>query len=281
MNMIFSVNEIITASGGKLSIHTIKDYCRRGELHPCIYFEGNIVCIHDKRHQNGIDVYDSVTHTRSVSWSKKFKGYIYASIFINYTGHTNNNLSDVFYNFEKIMECIPPNTEIPLIKEDEYLKAFPPMVDDDIQEKRWLREAQTFQGNAFTVGDIVFLSKELITVFPEFFKDTKNSRIESEDEDSIKELKNRLQQAQDKIKELEEGNTDRSDIQKLSNINSRLLTLIGAMLHENSARGLRNINQAGIASEIANMRIPNLGKRNVDDIFSAANKKFNQNKTNT
>ena len=97
MQKLFSLNEIIDASENKLSIHTIKDYCRRGELHPCIYFEGNIVCIHDERFQNSIDKRDPVAHIETVSWARTFKGYISASNFIDYIAHTDTQASDVFF----------------------------------------------------------------------------------------------------------------------------------------------------------------------------------------
>ena len=55
---VFSLNELIATSENKLTIHTVKDYCRRGELHPCIYFEGNLICIHEERFQDSIDKRD-------------------------------------------------------------------------------------------------------------------------------------------------------------------------------------------------------------------------------
>ncbi|HAV5946651.1 TPA: hypothetical protein JI227_11795 [Acinetobacter baumannii] len=161
MQTLFSLNELITASENKLSINTIKDYCRRGELHPCIYFEGNIVCIYDERHQNSIDKRDPITHIENVKWARKFKGYISASNFIDYIAYTTPNESDVFFNVEKIIEHISPINDFPALQKDEYLKAFPPFSDDDIQEKRWSLEIRHFTGNVFRAEDIVFHVSEV------------------------------------------------------------------------------------------------------------------------
>lgn len=161
MQTLYSVNELIDASENKLSIHTIKDYCKRGELHPCIYFEGNIVCIHEERFQDSIDKRDPVAHIETVSWARKFKGYISASNFIDYITYTDPNTSDVFFNIEKIIEHIQSINDFPPLQKDEYLKAFPPLVDDDIQEKRWLREIAHFEGNAFRASEIVFHISEV------------------------------------------------------------------------------------------------------------------------
>ncbi|MND31859.1 hypothetical protein D3C81_295290 [compost metagenome] len=156
MKTLYSLDELIAASENKLTIHTVKDYCRRRELHPCIYFEGNIVCIHEERFQDSIDKRDPVAHIETVSWARKFKGYISASNFINYIAYTDPNTSDVFFNIEKIIEHIPSTNDLPPLQKDEYLKAFPPLVDDDIQDKRWLREVAHFKGNTFRASEIVF-----------------------------------------------------------------------------------------------------------------------------
>lgn len=161
MQTLYSVNELIDASENKLSIHTIKDYCRRGELHPCIYFEGNIVCINKERFQDSIDKRDPVSHIETVSWARKFKGYISASNFIDYITYTDPNTSDVFFNIEKIIEHISSINDFPPLQKDDYLKAFPPLIDDDIQEKRWLREIAHFEGNAFRANEIVFHISEV------------------------------------------------------------------------------------------------------------------------
>lgn len=161
MQTLYSVNELIAASENKLSIHTIKDYCRRGELHPCIYFEGNIVCINKERFQDSIDKRDPVAHIETVSWARKFKGYISASNFINYITYTDPNTSDIFFNIEKIIEHIRSINDLPPLQKDEYLKAFPPLIDDDIQEKRWLREVAHFKGNTFQASEIVFHISEV------------------------------------------------------------------------------------------------------------------------
>ncbi len=47
------------------------------------------------------------------------------------------------------------------LKQDEYLKALPKMIDDDIQEKRWLHEIKYFEGNPFKSKEIVFHVNEV------------------------------------------------------------------------------------------------------------------------
>ncbi|WP_240921568.1 hypothetical protein [Acinetobacter sp. SA01] len=161
MQKVFSLNELIDASEKKLSIHTIKDYCRRGELHPCIYFEGNIVCIHDERFKNSIDKCDPVAHIETVGWARTFKGYISASNFIDYIADTDTQTSGVFFNVTKIVEHISLTNDFPLLQKDEYLKAFPSRIDDEIQEKRWLHEINDFKGNVFKAHEIVFHASEV------------------------------------------------------------------------------------------------------------------------
>lgn len=282
MQEIFSLQEIIAVSENKLSANKIKYHCRRDELHPCIYFEGNIVCIEEERFQPSIDPKSPVAHIEHVSWSMQFKGYVHASNFINYIDHPDPRAGDVFFNIDKIVEFLTqPTTYAPLLplSSDQYLRAFPRMMDDDIQEKKWLNESFSFEGNPFLANDIVFTLKELKTVFPTIFKCNEDSQLELTQTDEINDLTKQLHQAQERIKELEQINISESEFKKISTANSRLLTLIGAMLCESNKRGLRSINQAGIVSEIANMQIPNLSKRVIDEFFSEANKKFKPYKT--
>ncbi|HCV3099045.1 TPA: hypothetical protein OV534_003090, partial [Acinetobacter baumannii] len=130
MQTLYTLDELLVASENKLNISTIKHHCRLGELHPCLYFEGNIICIHEERFQNGLDKRDPIAHSRTVSWSKAFKGYIYVTDFIDYIDHSNSETGGVFFDVEKIIDYISPNTEFPYLKQDEYLKALPKMIDD-------------------------------------------------------------------------------------------------------------------------------------------------------
>lgn len=161
MQTLYTLDELLVASENKLNISTIKHHCRLGELHPCLYFEGNIICIHEERFQNGLDKRDPIAHSRTVSWSKAFKGYIYVTDFIDYIDHSNSETGGVFFDVEKIIDYISPNTEFPYLKQDEYLKALPKMIDDDIQEKRWLHEIKYFEGNPFKSKEIVFHVNEV------------------------------------------------------------------------------------------------------------------------
>lgn len=151
----------MAASESMLSIHVIKDHCRRGKLHPCIYFEGNIVCIKQERYQDSIDKRDPVAHVEYVLWSKVFKGYLSASNFIDYIDCCDSNVRDVFYHVDKIIEYIVPTNAFPALQPDEYLRAFPPYIDDDLREMRWLIKAIDFEGNSFRASDICFHKSEV------------------------------------------------------------------------------------------------------------------------
>ncbi len=104
MQTLYTLDELLVASENKLNISTIKHHCRLGELHPCLYFEGNIICIHEERFQNGLDKRDPIAHSRTVSWSKAFKGYIYVTDFIDYIDHSNSETGGVFFDVEKMAE---------------------------------------------------------------------------------------------------------------------------------------------------------------------------------
>lgn len=150
-----------------LSFKDLKDLCLRGSLTPAIYFEGNIVCIKEKREQDSPIKSDPVVHIEEVYWSMIFKGYIHFSKLIDYLDPALTNITDVFFNFDKVVEFITqPTVYAPLLplSHNEYLKAFPRMIDDDIQEKRWLREAANFEGNLFRASEIVFHKEEIDTL---------------------------------------------------------------------------------------------------------------------
>ena len=184
MQKVFSLNELIAASENKLTIHTVKDYCRRGELHPCIYFEGNIVCIKKQRYQDSPIKSDPVAHIEEVYWSMIFKGYIHFSKLIDYLDPALSNHTDIFFNFDKVVEFITqPTVYAPLLplSHNEYLKAFPRMIDDDIQEKRWLREASHFEGNPFRASEIVFHKEEIDTLLSNL-KESKSETYNNTDD---------------------------------------------------------------------------------------------------
>lgn len=154
-------------SSQNLSYKDLKDLCLRGSLTPAIYFEGNIVCIREERYQSSPVKSDPVVHIEEVNWSRIFKGYIHFSKLMDYLDPNQSNHSDVFFNIDKIIEfIIQPATYAPLLplSKNEYLKAFPRMIDDDIQEKRWLREISHFKGNPFRTKDIVFHKDEIDTL---------------------------------------------------------------------------------------------------------------------
>ena len=161
MQKIYTLDELIKASKDKLNIHIIRDYCRRGELNPCIFFEGNLVCIKEERNTDKNNSYEPVVHIETVSWSKVFKGYVSAANFIDYITPSPLDSAGAFYNVDKVLEQMSPTSPLPDLQPDEYLKAFPRRIDDDIQEKRWLREIKDFQGNIFRADEIFFHASEV------------------------------------------------------------------------------------------------------------------------
>lgn len=150
-------------SSPNLSYKDLKDLCLRGKLTPAIYFEGNIVCIHEERSPNEIDARELGPHERSVSWTSIFKGYLHSRDFLDFleSSTVSNPKTDVFFRFEKIIECLESENEIKLLNQNEYLKAFSRMTDDDIRNIRWLIEAHHFEGNPFSSTDIVFHHQEV------------------------------------------------------------------------------------------------------------------------
>ena len=127
-------------SSPNLSYEDLKDLCLRGKLTPAIYFEGNIVCIHEERSRNEIDARELGPHERSVSWTSIFKGYLHSRNFLDFfeSSTVSTPKTDVFFRFEKIIECLESENEIKLLNQNEYLKAFSRMTDDDIRNIRWL-----------------------------------------------------------------------------------------------------------------------------------------------
>lgn len=161
MQKIYTLNELIKASKDQLNIHTIRDHFRRGELNPCIFFEGNLVCIKEERNPDKNNPYDPVVHIETVSWTKVFKGYVSAPNFIDHLAPSQLDSAGIFYNVDIVLEQIPPTSPLPDLQPDEYLKAFPRKIDDDIQEKRWLREINDFPGNTFKADEIFFHASEV------------------------------------------------------------------------------------------------------------------------
>ena len=181
MKKFYSLEEVLSTSQNALSVNDIKHYCRTGQLHPCIYFEGNLVCLSEKRYQDDPCKIDPIAHVEEVKWSIIFKGYIHFSKLIDYLDSKRNPYSAIFYNVDKIVEFITQlNTSdcrFPLAR-NEYLKAFPRMPDDDIKNIRWLREASVFKGNSFHSTEIVFHHTEIDSLFsPKINADTTNTEF--------------------------------------------------------------------------------------------------------
>ncbi|MQW91966.1 hypothetical protein GFH30_01010 [Acinetobacter wanghuae] len=159
MKSFYSLEEVILSSENNLSVNDIKYYCRIGELNPCIYFQGNLVCISDEKLQDSACKSGPVAHIEEVKWSTIFEGYIYFSQLVDYLDASHTLDSGVFYNVDKIIQSIShaiSDTSLFNLADNEYLKAFPRMIDDDIKNIRWLLEAKDFEGNPFYAKNILF-----------------------------------------------------------------------------------------------------------------------------
>lgn len=123
-------------------------------------------------------------------------------------------------------------------------------------------------------------ARERIDYLERFKKrnENKTNPLQKESNSDIREenqqLKDQLAQAQERIQELELV-ANNSDNNKISETNTRLFILIGAMLHESKNRGFRNVNQGNIVDAVVEMNIPNLAERAVKGYFADANKEFN------
>ncbi|MHA3097242.1 hypothetical protein [Acinetobacter brisouii] len=157
----YSPDEVIYAlsqSKIKITLSDLKDLCIRGSLTPSIFFDGNLACITDEKHQDEIDKRQPVAHIESVSWSICFQGYIHSNLFANFLESHIVRVpnTDVFFIVDKIVEDLSKTPiRIPL-EENQYIKAFPRKYDDKIQIKQWIRESHNFDGNTFSSRDIVF-----------------------------------------------------------------------------------------------------------------------------
>lgn len=158
----YSPSQIIKKSDTELDVEDLRDLCLRGILTPCIYFDGNLVCISAERYQQSKN--GPVAHTHKVIWTLRFKGYISFIKLADYLDPTYHNDSNVFFEVDKIVEHIsePENyaQRIP-IPSHQILKAFPPKIDDDINEVRWLIESLNFEGNPFDPQTIKFPKEEV------------------------------------------------------------------------------------------------------------------------
>lgn len=168
MKSFYSLEEVIWASQNTLSINDIKHLCRIEKLHPCIYFEGNLVCIKEERYQDDPSKTGPIAHMEEVKWSLIFKGYIYFSKLIDHLDPKQDSNFGIFYNVDKIVQSISqPTSDISTfaLADNEYLKAFPRKIDDDIKNIRWLLEAADFEGNPFNANEIVFHHSEVDALF--------------------------------------------------------------------------------------------------------------------
>ena len=159
MKNLYSLDELIAESNGTLTPHDIKDYCRRNILHPCIHFEGNIVCIERERFQDSIDRRDSVARIDKDKWAKIFEGYIYHKDFISLL-NTSPDKKHYLFELHKIVAQYS-STPIPELSDTQYIKIYPRRVDDDMKDFFWFEDFADFEGIEYTVNDIVFHKNEV------------------------------------------------------------------------------------------------------------------------
>lgn len=159
MKTLYSLDELIAESNGTLTPHDIKDYCRRNILHPCIHFEGNIVCIEKERFQDSIDRRDPIAHIDKDKWAKIFEGYIYHKDFISLL-NTSPDKKHYLFKLHKIIAQYS-STPIPKLSDTQYIKVYPRRVDDDMKDFFWFEDFADFEGIEYTVNDIVFHKNEV------------------------------------------------------------------------------------------------------------------------
>lgn len=175
MKTFFTLDEVLSASQGTLTLLDIKDYCRQGYLHPCVYFDGNIVCFEDERNQESIDKRDSFSHCVKAKWHLIFEGYIHNKDFINILDTTEK--SYFLWNIDNIVVQYS-NTEIPDLSLNQSLRAYERRYDDDIKDFHWEKDFgdKDYQGIEYSTKEIVFHIKELNQIH---FDDPERNEFES------------------------------------------------------------------------------------------------------
>lgn len=267
MKKYYSIDKIIQKSDYQLDHHDLKDLCIRGQLTPCIYFVGNIVCIHEERHQNEIDARELGPHIRSISWTNTFKGYINSDEFLNFIDSSTapTDQTNVFFHVQKIIEYIDPLNKFQSLAQDEYLKAFPRMTDDDIRNIRWLVEDKHFEGNPFSSTEIVFHHSEVDALFSAQIQREEDIKFFNEYETSsqsdqlermraqVKDLEKEKEEYLKKIERLElELDIKHDDLIKAS-VNNGLLSAIVKKLEDKqsiSVDELTHLQENGLCESI-------------------------------
>ncbi len=175
MKTFFTLDEVLSASQGTLTLLDIKDYCRQGYLHPCVYFDGNIVCFEDERNQESIDKRDSFSHCVKAKWHLIFEGYIHNKDFINILDTTEK--SYFLWDIDNIVVQYS-NTEIPDLSLNQSLRAYERRYDDDIKDFYWENDFgdKEYQGIKYSNKEIVFHIKELNQIH---FDDPERNEFES------------------------------------------------------------------------------------------------------
>lgn len=175
MKTFFTLDEVLSASQGTLTLLDIKDYCRQGYLHPCVYFDGNIVCFEDERNQESIDKRDSFSHCVKAKWHLIFEGYIHNKDFISILDTTEK--SYFLWDIDNIVVQYS-NTEIPDLSLNQSLRAYERRYDDDIKDFYWENDFgdKEYQGIKYSNKEIVFHIKELNQIH---FDDPERNEFES------------------------------------------------------------------------------------------------------
>lgn len=175
MKTFFTLDEVLSASQGTLTLLDIKDYCRQGYLHPCVYFDGNIVCFEDERNQESIDKRDSFSHCVQAKWHLIFEGYIHNKDFINLLDATEKPY--FLWNIDNIVVQYS-TPEIPDLSLNQSLRAYERRYDDDIKDFHWEKDFgdKDYQGIEYSTKEIVFHIKELNQIH---FDDPERNKFES------------------------------------------------------------------------------------------------------
>ncbi len=160
MKNFYTLEEVLSASDEPLSLLDIIDYCRRSMLHPCVYLDGNLVCIEETREHHSEDKRDYPEHVVEAKWHVPFQGYVFSQDLIEQLRSKNQT-----FNLLKIDQIISQYSEIPLNEPElnQSLHIYERRYDDDVKDFFWIRDMkdEEYKGIEYSKKEIVFHIEEL------------------------------------------------------------------------------------------------------------------------
>lgn len=160
MKEFYTLEEVLSISNEPLSLFDIINYCRKGWLHPCVYLDGNLVCIEETRKHYGHDKRDYPVHLSEAKWHVPFQGYVYSQTLVEQL-----RLTEEIFNLVKIEKVVSQYSETPVNEpeHDQYLYVYERRLDDDIKDFFWIKDMNDgkYNGIEYYKQDIVFHLDEL------------------------------------------------------------------------------------------------------------------------